>query len=104
MREAVGVPLDQLTAGVLQLAESAGRNVSAATFAVYARVCGPAMTAREWAAVVDEALATVDGWPSCARLLRILREQRESAADRTPTAEELHAAARRADARVAQGE
>lgn len=83
--------MPEIVAGVLRLAESAGRHVTEATFAVYAEVCGRAMTASEWRAVVLEALETVDGWPSTARLLRLLRELREAHADDALTPDELEA-------------
>lgn len=95
--EPVGVPRELIVAGVLQLAESAGRHVTEATFAVYERVCGPAMTPSEWLAVVDEALERWEGWPSTATLLRLHRELRAAAADENPTEAELDAQQRRAD-------
>lgn len=99
-RERIGVPHTAIVAGVLRLAESAGRHVTEATFGVYAERLAGAMTAVEWTHVVAEALDTVDGWTTIARLLRILREQREAAADRNPTAAELDEQQRRADSRA----
>lgn len=75
VREEVGVPLPQIVSGVLQLAESYGRHVTEATFAIYAKVCGSVMRPSDWDAVVAECLENVETWPSTATLLRLLRER-----------------------------
>lgn len=103
-RDVIGVPPRDIRDGVLVLAEAAGRNVTEATFAVYASSLSDVCTPAEWGEIVARARDRVKGWTTPGHLHALLAELREELADEPPTEAELQAEERARDARHAGGQ